>query len=97
VIVVKLRNRKGRRSNKKHSYVSSEACRAKPNAQYRPCFQMYEVPEDRSLCVVSAFLALALADGAFESIQSFSDLEGKQPIAGSTRVTYHLKESMKFV
>jgi hypothetical protein len=58
---------------------------------------MYEVPEDRSLCVVSAFLALALADGAFEGTQSFGDLERKQPIAGSTRVTYHAKESMRSI
>jgi hypothetical protein len=36
---------------------------------------MYEVPEDRSLCVVSIFLALALANGALEGIQSFDDLK----------------------
>ncbi|KAF2628301.1 hypothetical protein BU25DRAFT_421276 [Macroventuria anomochaeta] len=58
---------------------------------------MYEVPEDRSLCVVSAFLSLALADRALDGIESFSDLERRQPALGSNIVTYRVKDSVKSI
>jgi hypothetical protein len=56
---------------------------------------MYEECKDRSLCVVTTFLALALADGVFEGVKSFTDIENRQPVPGSNRVRYHIKDSMK--
>jgi hypothetical protein len=56
---------------------------------------MYEVPEDRSLCFVSAFLALA--DRALDGIKSSSNLERRQPALGSNIVTYRVRDSVKSI
>ncbi|KAJ5055093.1 hypothetical protein J3E72DRAFT_178899, partial [Bipolaris maydis] len=65
---VQLRNRKGHRHNHKQGAL----------------MLLTEEPEDRALCPVTYFLALALADGVFEGCKTLSDLQSMKPSPGSS-------------
>ncbi|CAE7020873.1 DUF3435 domain containing protein [Pyrenophora teres f. teres] len=74
-----LRNRKGHRNNKKHF----------------PIMLLYEEAGMRSMCLVTYFLALALADGVFDGCESFKDIEVKELPLGSLLYTYRYKSEAK--
>jgi hypothetical protein len=94
MINVRLRNRKGHRNNKKHTYVSL-FLQEYHNNMTSPGLQLYENPEDRSLCPITLFLALGLADEVFEGIHSFNDLEATKIEPGDSRVRYRCKPHAK--
>ncbi|KAF1359213.1 hypothetical protein EJ07DRAFT_121068 [Lizonia empirigonia] len=76
---LRLRNRKGHRNNKKHS----------------PIMLLYEEATMRSMCPVTHFIALALADGVFEDCNSFQDIEAKKLPLGSSLYRYRYKPEAK--
>ncbi|KAF1935092.1 hypothetical protein EJ02DRAFT_486881 [Clathrospora elynae] len=69
---LRLRNRKGHQNNKKHL----------------PVMLLYEETTMRSMCPVTHFMALALADGVFEECNSFQDIEAKELLPGSSLYKY---------
>ncbi|PZD37947.1 DUF3435 domain containing protein [Pyrenophora tritici-repentis] len=76
---LRLRNRKGHRNNKKHS----------------PTMLLYEEATMRSMCPVTYFIALALADGVFDSCKTFEDIEAKELPLGSSLYKYRYKPEAK--
>ncbi|KAF1360100.1 hypothetical protein EJ07DRAFT_118025 [Lizonia empirigonia] len=76
---LRLRNRKGHRNNKKHS----------------PIMLLYEEATMRSMCPVTHFMALALADEVFEDCKSFQDIEAKELPPGSSLYKYRYKPEAK--
>lgn len=76
-LIVRFRNRKYRRWNENKAWVNpklSWTLAADALPWKRTQFVLHEIPSFRSLCPVSHFLALALADSVFESISKASDL-----------------------
>ena len=56
---------------------------------------LYEEAEMRSMCPVTYFLALALADGVFDGCESFKDIEAKELPPGSSLYKYRYKSEAK--
>ncbi|KAI1673666.1 DUF3435 containing protein [Pyrenophora tritici-repentis] len=49
----------------------------------------------RSMCPVTYFIALALADGVFDSCKTFEDIEAKELPLGSSLYKYRYKPEAK--
>jgi hypothetical protein len=56
---------------------------------------LYEEATMRSMCPVTYFMALALADGVFEECTSFQDIEAKKLPLGSSLYKYRYKSEAK--
>jgi hypothetical protein len=56
---------------------------------------LYEEDDTRSICPVTYFIALALADGVFEDCTSFQDIEDKRLPPGSLLYKYRCKPEAK--
>jgi hypothetical protein len=56
---------------------------------------LYEEVTMRSMCPVTHFMALALADGVFEDCHSFQDIEAKELPPGSSLYKYRYKSDLK--
>jgi hypothetical protein len=56
---------------------------------------LYEEATMRSMCPVTHFMALALADGVFEECTSFQDIEAKELPPGSALYKYRYKSEAK--
>ncbi|KAF1945503.1 hypothetical protein EJ02DRAFT_463329 [Clathrospora elynae] len=78
---VQLRNRKGHSHNAKQGHDS-------------PIMLLPEEPDDRSLCPVTYFLALALADGLFEGCKIIHDLQSKEATPGSSVCSFNYNASI---
>jgi hypothetical protein len=55
---------------------------------YRPRIVLYKERNDWALCLVTWFLAQALADRAFEDAESIDEMESKEIPPGATRYTF---------
>jgi hypothetical protein len=92
---VQLRNRKGHRHNAKHGYATVYRYIAYTVlTRDSSTILLTEEPEDRSLCPVTYFLALALADGVFEGCTTMHDLEAKETPPGSASCSFKYKASV---
>jgi hypothetical protein len=56
---------------------------------------LYEEPRMRHMCPVTWFLSLAFADGVFQDMESFNDLEAVKPIPGN--LLYRAKYRLEFL
>jgi hypothetical protein len=61
----------------------------------RPGFVLYEELERRHLCLVSYFLALALADGVLLSCNTFADVSKRRNAPRSLSYCFKIKEEAR--
>ncbi|KAJ6195493.1 hypothetical protein J3E72DRAFT_387080 [Bipolaris maydis] len=59
--------------------------------QYEPVMLLYKEAAMRSMCPVTHFLALALADGVFQDCANLQEIEAKELPAGSLMYKYRYK------
>jgi hypothetical protein len=82
---VRLRNQKGHRDNDKHAYVPFEVCQHVDSTltTSSPVLMLCEEPTIRSMCPVTYFLAMGLADKIFSEGDTLEKLQA-HPIPPGT-------------